>query len=1027
MLLACWSHAFALNPTLDVNQYAHNAWKVSDGFFKGVIFAIAQTPDGYLWIGTDSGLVRFDGVRSTSWQPPAGTRLPSSDIRVLRAARDGRLWIGTTRGLASWTKGRLTLYPELDRQIIEALLEDREGTIWVGTASRSAGRLCTIQGGETNCYGEDGRFGSGVTAFYQDSGGTLWAGAGTGLWRWKPGPPKVYPMPDPANRVNALIDSDDGGILVAKDSGITKLKNEKTVAFPLPAGLEFQPGRLLRDRHGALWIGAIVDSGLLHIHEGKIDLFTRSDGLSGNTLSDLLEDREGNIWVATVEGVDRFRDYAVTTLSIPQGLSSRSAMSVVAGKDGSIWLAMDDGLNKWRNGEITVYRKSRRPGVRGAPSLGLATGSAADPRLVRQVIDANLPAGSLDSLFEDSRGRIWVTTHYGVAILESGRFVPVGSLPDGEAFSITEDRTGTVWLSHSDGLFALREARVVERVPWARLGRDEPATALLSDDVQHGVWLGFRDGGVTYFKDGQLTATYATGEGLNGLSRDANGTLWAATDRGLRRINDGLTLSSQNRLPCNAVHWMMDGDDGWVWLYMSCGLVRVARSELDAWASNPTLPIPSTVFDRSDGVRSQQFRYGYSAIVAKAADGKLWFVPFGDVSVIDPHHLPVNTLPPPIHIEQIIVDRTAYDATSEVRLPPLVRDLQIDYTALSLVAPERNRFHVMLEGRDRDWQDVGPRRQAFYTDLGPGSYRFRVKGSNNSGVWNEGGATLEFSIAPAYYQTRWFGALALAGAFSLAWAGYRVRVRQVARLYQRRFDERVGERTRIARELHDTLLQSFHGLLLRFQTASYLLPDRAAEAKDHLDAAIDQAARAITEGRDAVQGLRTSTVERNDLAIAIRTLGDELATGASAHQPPAFRVAVEGETRDLHPIVRDDIYKIAAEALRNAFRHARAGQVEVEIRYDNEEFRLRVRDDGRGIDPKVLADQGLEGHYGLRGMPERATLIGGKLTVWSEVGAGTEVELRVPARHVYASLLKRRWWSRLLAPEPPANVRGDAS
>ena len=220
---------------------------------------------------------------------------------------------------------------------------------------------------------------------------------------------------------------------------------------------------------------------------------------------------------------------------------------------------------------------------------------------------------------------------------------------------------------------------------------------------------------------------------------------------------------------------------------------------------------------------------------------------------------------------------------------------------------------------------------------------------------------------------------------------------------RRRLDERVNERTRIARELHDTLLQSFHGLLLRFQTVLYLLPDRPAEAKENLDGAIEQAAKAITEGRDAVQGLRASTVERNDLAVAIRTLGDELATHASADQPPTFSVAVEGETRDLHPIVRDEIYKIAAEALRNAFRHAHAGRVEVEIRYDDEQFRLRVRDDGKGIDPAVLANQGLEGHYGLRGMPERAALIGGKLAVWSEVGAGTEVELRLPARIVYAT------------------------
>jgi signal transduction histidine kinase len=261
---------------------------------------------------------------------------------------------------------------------------------------------------------------------------------------------------------------------------------------------------------------------------------------------------------------------------------------------------------------------------------------------------------------------------------------------------------------------------------------------------------------------------------------------------------------------------------------------------------------------------------------------------------------------------------------------------------------------------------------------------------------------------------------------AVLWVGYQLRVRQLQYQFDMTLEARVGERTRIARELHDTLLQSFHGLLLRFQTASYLLPDRATEAKVKLDSAIERAAKAITEGRDAVQGLRASTVEQNDLAAAIRTVGDELVSETNAQLPPAFRVALEGHPRNLHPLLRDDIYKIAAEALRNAFRHAHAARVEVEIRYDDEQFRLRVRDDGKGIDPEVLANQGLEGHYGLRGMPERAALIGGKLAVWSEVGAGTEVELRLPASIVYATAARRSWWARARALKTPANERGDA-
>ena len=270
MLLVCCSGAFAQNPALDVSQYAHTAWKVSEGFAKGVIRSIAQTPDGYLWVGTDFGLQRFDGVRAVPWQPPPGEHLPATAVGRLLAARDGRLWIGTRSGLATWKDGKLTHYPELEGHNIQGLLEDREGTVWVGGWTPSLGRLCRIQSGNTQCYGEDGRFGNGVTALHEDGEGNLWAGGITGLWRWKPGPPRLFPLENQAEEIYALSESDDGGILVARRSGITKLKNGKAEAYPLPA--QFKPNRLLRDRHGGLWIGSVVDMGLLHIHKGRTDL-----------------------------------------------------------------------------------------------------------------------------------------------------------------------------------------------------------------------------------------------------------------------------------------------------------------------------------------------------------------------------------------------------------------------------------------------------------------------------------------------------------------------------------------------------------------------------------------------------------------------------------------------------------------------------------------------------------------------------------------------------------------------------------
>jgi signal transduction histidine kinase len=337
--------------------------------------------------------------------------------------------------------------------------------------------------------------------------------------------------------------------------------------------------------------------------------------------------------------------------------------------------------------------------------------------------------------------------------------------------------------------------------------------------------------------------------------------------------------------------------------------------------------------------------------------------------------------------------------------------LVIDYTALSLVAPEKNQFRYKLEGHDLDWQNVGNRRQAFYNDLPPGKYRFWVVASNNSGLWNEQGAVMDFSVAPAYWQTNWFRAGCVAAFLVVLSALYRLRLRQIVQAFNARLEERVGERTRIARDLHDTLLQGFQGLLLRFQTARELLRTHPAEAEKALESAIDQTAQVITEGREAVQGLRASTVERNDLARAITTLGEEIAAEASGATSVGLHVEVEGTSRNLHPIVRDEIYRIVGEALRNAFRHAEAKQIEVELRYDERQLRLRVRDDGKGIDPKLLTDGGRAGHFGLLGMRERAKLVRGKLTVWSAPNSGTEIEFSVSAVHAYAASPSRAWFA----------------
>ena len=978
----------AVDPPLQIAQYAHTSWAARDGALLGLVFAMAQTPDGYLWVAGSFGLFRFDGLRFVPWQPPKGQSLPSNPYTLL-VSRDGTLWIGTFNGLASWNGTELRQHPGIGDGFVTSLLEDRDGTIWAGLLA-DKGRLCAIRKGQGECFKPDGGFGQFVWSLAEDGAGTLWAGADSGLWRWKPGASQRFETP--GMRVGDLTTTADGQLLVGiRGGGIKRMAGDKLVPYPvrsatpphqLIADRDVKSNKLLRARDGGLWIGS-EGLGLLHLQDGKADTFTRADGLSGNIACSLFEDREGNIWFGSDKGLDRFRKLPVTTISTPQGLPNEGTKSVLATADGSVWVATNDGLARWRDGTPTVYKE--RDG---------------------------LPEAGIQSLYQDAGGRLWASTRRGLAYFARDRFVAVGAGPSKEIYSITGDAAGTLWLSGNEGLARLHEGRFVENIPWSALGRQQQAKVIVAD--RGGLWLAFwQDGGVLYFKDGKVQATYTAAQGLGaghvaGLGIDADGAVWAATeDGGLSRIKDGrvATLAVGNGLPCDTIHWSMPDDHGALWMHTSCGLMQIGRDDLAAWIANPSHKVVPKLWGAADGVPLLAFTPAYfNPPVAKGPDGKLWFVSGADLQVIDPDHLPYNPLPPPVHIEALVADQKPYPVTRDLDLPPLVRDVTIAFAALSLVDPKTTRIRYRLEGHDNDWQEAVDRRQATYTNLPPGQYHFHVKASNNSGVWNEEGAQLAFAIEPAFYQTVWFRFAVAALLAGLAWSAFQLRLRMRLRRLHRQFEAtlegRVAERTRIARDLHDTLLQHFHGLLLQFQAAFNLLPDRPRESKQVLASAIDRAAEAITEGRDTVQGLRASTQETNNLADALRALAEDLAH-ENGHAASA-QVSAQGAPQALHPLVRDETFRIAGEALRNAFRHAGGKRIDVEIRYDPCELRVRVRDDGKGFDADVLRAGEKEGHFGLPGMRERAELAGGELTVGNHQDGGAEVVFSVPGARAYS-------------------------
>jgi signal transduction histidine kinase/ligand-binding sensor domain-containing protein len=981
-----WHMARASGAAPDIGEYAHTAWSAQNGFSLGNIYAIAQTPDGYLWLGSEFGLFRFDGTHSVRWQPPAGQHLADETVDDLMVAHDGTLWIGTFGGLATWNGRKLGRVHAFDGQHVVSLYEDREGTVWVGTFG-SRGRLCALLGSRVHWCDPRPDFGTGVWSLYEDSAGTLWAAAQTGLWRIRPGPPRVIaamtPGPIGYSGPVGITQTGDGRLLLAiHNGGLMQLTGGGLAPYPIRIN---DSNLLLRDRDGGLWIGTI-ERGLIHIHDGKMDTFTQADGLSGNIVLALFEDREGTVWASTTGGLDRFRELPVSTLSAKQGLSSDATTSVLAAADGSVWIGTHDGLTRWNRGRATIFRRAE-----------------------------GLPDGYVQALFEDHRGEIWVFTDRGLACLRHGRFVAVPGITGEEVYSITGGDADDLWLSGQRYLWHLRDGRLVERIAWSAFGRHQSASVVLADPQRGGVWLGFwGGGGVSYFQNGRVLRTYNAADGLSGSVTDlrlgSGGALWIATLGGISRLANGriASLSRDNGLPCNTAMWTLEDYQRSLWAYTACGLVHIARRELNAWIAHPERRVSPTVLGPQEGVglrNTAGSEYGPRAVIA--LDGRIWFLSGNGVQVLDPRHIVYNSLPPPVHIEQVIADGKLYwsnmsgSPPGTLRLPPRSRDLEIDYAALSLVAPQENQFRYRLTGRDRNWHDAGSRRVALYTDLPPRKYRFQVIASNNSGVWNEQGAAIEFSIAPAFWQTLWFRGVCGATIVAMLLFLYWLRARQLVLQFNRTLDARVQERTRIARDLHDTLLQSFQGVLLQFGAALRLLGREPEKAREVLVDAVDQAAQAIKEGREAVQGLRLSVEESSDLAGSIARLAKEVAGQRPGSEVPSVRVEVQGTARPLHPIERDETFRIAAEALRNAIHHSQGTQIEVELRYDASEFRLRVRDDGRGVDPGLLAEGDSAGHFGLRGMRERAALAGGKLTLWSAPNAGMEVELVIPASRAY--------------------------
>lgn len=983
----------ALEPDRKLSQYAHSAWRVADGYFSGSPFSIAQTTDGYIWVGTSSGIYKYDGDQFQPLIPPSEPRFASFQIFNLLADRDGGIWIATDRsGLYRWHDQKLNHYLSDDAQPI---LQDSKGVVWAFSHAYASGefRICQFADDSWQCDVAANRLNlSAIASAAEDKQGAVWLGGRQNVVKLRDGiVQEQFALPVPRSAIgdtHSIVCAADDSLWIGTSltgKGLGLQHRVHGVLAPIKVGnwdsSSIKVARLLVDRNNSLWV-ATLGQGLIRIRpDGELNQFGSSDGLTGDEVIGLMEDREGNIWAASTKGVDVFRELAVITFAKREGLGGDDVDTVATTRTGQVWAGGEGTLDVLQQGRFRSFNLI--------------------PKLSQYQITA---------LFEDVDGAFWIGFNDRLAVFAGNRLHEV-QRPDhgrlGFVTSIAQDTNKDIWLAVAGPprqLLHVHNLQVDKSWSYPQI----PMARKLAADAAGGVWLGLLDGNLAKFQDGHtdiFTYPHESDARVNAIRIDEDGTVLGATNYGLIGWRRGIkrVLASTNGLPCSAINTFIRDKSHALWLYTQCGLVRIAAADFETWWTHPERRVTVRTFDSTDGVQP-----GYAAYEAAArdTDGKLWFANNWVLQTITPEHIPQNPIAPPVHIESVAADRHEFSPVSKLQFPSLTRNIAIRYSGLSFSAPQKVLFRYRLEGQDVAWQEAGTRRAAFYTNLGPGSYRFHVIACNNDGVWNEVGDTVNFSILPAYYQTRWFAIVCALLLGMVSWLLFIWRLKQVQMRIEHRAAARLEERERISRELHDTLLQGFQGLVLRFQSVMKVIP-KGSPGHELMEEVLDRADQVLLEGRQSVRGLRATELPAGKLSDTLERCGREL-----AHMSPAtFTLKTLGTPLALSPLPFDEVYKIAREAVFNAFQHANASAIQVTLTYDVKGLTVTVWDNGAGITPDIVS-KGRLGHWGLPGMRERAQKLGARLRVQSAPGSGTQVELKVPPKILSRSARIRSLWNR---------------
>lgn len=985
-LICLVGFSYGLDPNRSLVQYVREYWDTESRFPGGAVNAIAQTNDGYLWIGTDKGLFRFDGFQFVRILLPLSDADSNAPILGLLTDASGNLWVRVQGsdvlrqengkfGTVAYGSGPVGSH-------VTAISKDEKGAVLISDPAKGTFRF----NGESPQRVATPMMlpsQSPVISMAQTLDGKIWLGTlGGGLFLLAETEAKPVNPAIPERKINCLLPIGNEDLLVGTDNGLYHwtTKGYRREASPSPLD-KIQVLSLLRDRDSNVWVG--TDRGLLRINPNNT-LFSEENELRGiGAINILFEDREGNIWVGGARGLERIRDTVFMSISSPTDSFLENTGPVYRDGDGRTWLAPGQG------GLYTI-KDAHFQRVTAVPSndvvysiagggneiwLGRQRGGLTRLQLRNGNVESRtfteadgLAQNSVYAVFESRDRSVWAgTLSGGVSRFRDGRFTTYTAatgLAGNTVSSIVEASDGTMWFATSDGLSSFSNGQ------WKSYGRRDGLPSIkvncLLEDSQRVLWTG-TSSGLAFLVSGKMPVGLlpdALREPVFGIAEDKHGQLWISTSNHVLEVSRDKVLAE-----------------------------KVGPADIREYSPADGLP-------SSQGVNR-------SRSLVSDSDGRIWISVKGGLSVVDPSHFPSSWPPAIAHVESVMADGSAITPTGSIRIPAAHKRIRFVYTGLSLSVPDRIRFRYWLENFDPQWSEPGAAREAVYTNLGPGTYRFHLEASNSYGQWNGSESVVGFEVEPAIWQTWWFRSTLALFVAGVVFVFYRLHLHRVTQQLNLRFEERLAERTRIAQELHDTLLQGFLSASMQLHVADDQLP-ADSPAKPLITRVITLMSRVIEEGRNAVRGLRSA--DSYDLGQAFSSIAQELVIQKGVD----FRVVMEGLPRALHPVIRDEVYRIGRESLANAIRHSCASKIEVEVDYSASNLRVLVRDNGCGIDSQVLR-AGRDGHWGLPGMRERTEKMGAKLRLWSRASAGTEVELTVPGHIAYqspASGRPRQWFTR---------------